>query len=106
MKLTTWERLISECMVVYGETFRDVVASTMTHAEMQKEFDDGYGSSEGRPFTLWTKNRVYFPAIYNALEWVASAPRNPCDEKTSHIGGRTDINDHPPALPRMRHPGV
>ena len=38
-------------------------------------------------FTLWTKHRVYFPAVYDAGLWVDSVPRNPCQEATRHIGG-------------------
>jgi hypothetical protein len=51
------------------------------------DFDPGYGSTEGPSFTLWTAKRVYLPACYDGSEWVASVPRNPCDEATEHVGG-------------------
>lgn len=51
------------------------------------DFDSGYGGVEGFSFTAWTKDRIYFPAQYDGSEWIASVPRNPCDEVTYHIGG-------------------
>lgn len=51
-------------------------------------FHCGYGHSEGPRFTAWTVNRVYFPVVYDGSEWVASVPRNPCDEVTEHVGGQ------------------
>lgn len=48
-------------------------------------FDNGYGGTEGRTFTVWTHTRVYFPTEYNGAEGVASVPRNPCDEPTRHV---------------------
>lgn len=50
-------------------------------------FDDGFGGTEGMPFTAWTEQRVYFPACYDGAEWIESVPRSPCDEATKHIGG-------------------
>jgi len=38
-------------------------------------------------FTVWTKNRVYFPATYDSSEWTASAPRHPNGEVTKRVGG-------------------
>jgi hypothetical protein len=51
------------------------------------EFDDGYGGTEGPYFTMWTKDRVYFPSCYDGAEWISSVPRNPAGESTEHIGG-------------------
>ena len=44
---------------------------------------------DGKPFTAWTERRVYFPAMYDGSVWVASAPRNPCDEAhdSAFVGG-------------------
>jgi hypothetical protein len=64
-----------------------VIAHTLTEDELHRQFDAGYGGSEGRPFTLWTTNRVYFPGVYDGAEWVASVPRNPNGEATRHVGG-------------------
>ena len=46
----------------------------------------GYGDPEGCSFTVWTKDRVYFPAWYDSSEWITSVPRDPCDEATAHVG--------------------
>lgn len=37
-------------------------------------------------FTAWSDNFVYFPAMYDGRYWVASVPRNPCDEKVEPVG--------------------
>ena len=84
---TNWKNLIQEEMEYYNETFDDVVSSTLTDKELLIEFYDGYGSSEGVPFTLWTKNRVYFPVVYDGAEWAKSVSRNPDGNPTSHFGG-------------------
>jgi hypothetical protein len=74
-------------MCAQGETWDDVVSSTLTIEDLDREFDDDFGSKEGVPFTVWTRGRVYFPAVYDGAEWVESVPRDPCEEKTEHVGG-------------------
>jgi hypothetical protein len=59
----------------------------MTDEEMNKEFDSGYGGTKGVPFTVWTKNTVYFPICYDGAEWVGSVSRNPDGKSTEHQGG-------------------
>ncbi len=86
--LTTWRKAISEAMVGHGETIEDIIHCTLSPEELDVEFDDGYGGSEGKPFTAWTKSRVYFPVVYDGAEWAASVPRDPCDESVEHIGGQ------------------
>lgn len=87
MDTTTWRIEIEVALKRNEETWADVVGSTLTADEMSVQFNTGYGNSEGAPFTLWTHNRVYFPAVYNGDEWVESVPRHPCDEETVHVGG-------------------
>lgn len=86
--MTSWKQLIQEAMSENGETFSDTVACTLSDEELVTKFDDGYGTSEGRPFTLWTKKNVYFPVVYDGLEWVGFAPRNPVDKPMHHWGGQ------------------
>lgn len=84
--MATWRKLISEHMDWHAEDFSDVVSCTLSDEELDKEFDEDYGGPEGKPFTLWTKNRVYFPVTYDGAEWVRSAPRNPSKESVEHVG--------------------
>lgn len=63
------------------------MVTTLTEEELNKEFDDGSGLPEGEPFTAWGEKYVYFPVVHDGIEWIGSAPRNPCDEKCSHFGG-------------------
>ena len=83
---TSWgqllRRICSEIGVDFGE-----VTSTLTNEEMNRQFDGGYGGSEGTPFTAWSRDWVFFPVVYDGSEWVGYAPRNPCDIKTKHQGG-------------------
>jgi len=84
--MNTWRELITVEMEERGEAWGDVVGVACSEGELDRQFDSGYGGSEGAPFTLWTMDRVYFPAVYDGLEWVASVPRNPCDEEMEHVG--------------------
>jgi hypothetical protein len=85
--MATWRELIGKEMTVRGEMWDDVLGCTLSEEELGTEFDGDYGCSEGKPFTLWTSRRVYFPAVYDGSEWVASVPRDPCSEAVSHVGG-------------------
>ena len=86
--MTNWKELIQEEMKNHNETFEDVVECTLTEEGLQLSFNDGFGGSEGTPFTLWTTHRVYFPVVYDGAEWVGSVSRNPDGKPTSHLGGQ------------------
>jgi len=84
--MTTWRELIYEEMKNQNESWADVVSHT--EFDLDRKFYGGYGISEGEPFTLWTKKRVYFPVVYDGMEWVSSVPRSPrSKEVTRHVGG-------------------
>lgn len=85
--MTTWRELITEEMRGHNESWENVVSCTLTDEGLNKKFDDDYGLSKGVPFTLWTKKRVYFPAVYDGSEWVASVSRDPDGKPTFHVGG-------------------
>jgi len=82
--ITTWRKEIAD--VAKGD---ELIACTLSDEELDMEFDAGYGVSEGRPFTAWSSEWVYLPAVYDGAEWVERVPRNPAmDKTTSHIGGQ------------------
>jgi hypothetical protein len=83
---TTWRKLLVNTLEETKESFANIESSTLTEAELDTEFDNGSGLSEGSPFTVWTKNYVYFPAVYDGAEWVARVPRNPNGYATYHVG--------------------
>lgn len=88
MCLATWREMLADSFKDNGEAFpEDVVSLTLTDEQLDAEFDDGYGGSEGAPFTVWTEKRVYFPVVYDGSEWVGSVPRNPNGEASYHHGG-------------------
>lgn len=83
--MANWKEFLEEEFLERGDDFNKMI-TTLTDEELTKDFDCGYGGSEGVPFTAWGENYVYFPVVYDGLEWVGSAPRNPNNEITSHIG--------------------
>lgn len=86
MALTTWHKLLKEAFEESGDDFSKMV-TTLTDEQLNKEFDNGWGTSEGDPFTAWGDRYVYFPVVYDGAEWVGRAPRNPCNEQCTHAGG-------------------
>ena len=87
MSDVTWRKLIEEALRDAGDKWEDVVGHTFIGDSLDVKFHNGFGGSEGCPFTLWTAERVYFPVVYDGAEWVGSAPRNPCGEAMGHMGG-------------------
>jgi hypothetical protein len=85
--MTTWRTLIENAMKRNGEAFADAVFCTLKDNELDVLFDAGYGNYEGKAFTLWTRDSVYFPTTYDGKSTVASVPRNPCEIATLHVGG-------------------
>ena len=82
-----WDSLISVEMRVNNDSWDNVVSCTLTTEELLATFYDGYGHREGKPFTVRTKTRVYFPVSYDGAEWVGSVSRNPDEIPTEHLGG-------------------
>ena len=85
--MSNWKTMLTEELNNNGESWSDVEQNTMNEEEMCKEFDSGYGGVEGCPFTVWTKESVYFPVCYDGAEWVGRVSRNPDDKPTDHHGG-------------------
>ena len=87
MENKNWREDLTGALSLNGETWADVEAHTLTDEQLDARFDHGYGGTEGAPFTLWTKKRVYFPGQYDGAEWVASVARHPDGKPTDHVGG-------------------
>mgnify|MGYP003510497222 FL=1 len=85
---TTWRILLEEAIAeAEGLTLSEAESCTLTDEELDVEFYAGFGSPNGERFTLWTKNKVYFPVCYDGAEYVGCASRNPDGKPTEHIGG-------------------
>jgi len=63
------------------------IAVPIDYPVFDREFDGGYGGSEGCSFTAWGGKYVYFPTVYDGAEWISFVPRNPCLQATRHVGG-------------------
>lgn len=83
--MANWYKMLKKQMESNGDDFSSRIC-TLTEEELKVEFDDGYGLPEGEPFTAWGDNMVYFPICYKGVEWVGSAPRNPCNIAMGHQG--------------------
>ena len=81
-----WKSLIIKAMTVHDDSWDNVVSCTLTEEELCEQFNEGYGAPEGKPFTVWTEARVYFPAVYDGREWVESVSRNPNGNPKYHVG--------------------
>lgn len=85
--MNTWKKMITEIAKSKGEEFESLLLE-IDAGEIDREFDDGYGGTEGAPFTAWGKDWVYFPICYDGAEWVGCAPRGPMSGfKMQHQGG-------------------
>jgi len=86
--MASWRSLITAALVEQGETWADVEYNTLSDRGLDREFDDELERRAGEPFTMWTKERVYFPIIRSGdgFTRVGSVPRHPNYEPTSHIG--------------------
>ena len=87
MKMNNWKTMLDGALKKNGESWDDVEANTLTEEEMAENFDAGYGGTEGRPFTVWTNNSVFFPICYDGKEWVGRVSRHPDGKPTGHQGG-------------------
>ncbi|MCP9270475.1 hypothetical protein M5U04_20995 [Xenorhabdus sp. XENO-1] len=85
--MATWRELLEQEMKDHCDDISLIEFSTLTDEQMDIEFDNGYGAEQGIPFTVWTRERVYFPCCYDGSEWVGSVSRHPDENPTEHIGG-------------------
>ena len=85
--MANWREMITDEMKDRGDGWENQQGIAPGDDVLDLEFYDGFGCSEGPSFTLWTKDRVYFPVVYDGSEWVGSVARNPCDEASGHHGG-------------------
>ena len=82
----SWREMIADQMGKYGESMKDVVASSGRGEDwMDQRFNITYGGPNGAQFTMWTEERVYVPMQYDGQDQCISVPRNPDGEATAHI---------------------
>jgi hypothetical protein len=88
-KMANWKEWIGKEMEENGDSWEEVVSSTLSDEELIEEFHAPvFCSNEGgKTFTVWTKNRVYFPVNYDCFQSVGSVARFPDGVPTDFIGG-------------------
>lgn len=84
--MESWGEMLKEAFIETGDNF-DNMKTTLSDEDLDVKFNTGYGGSEGKSFTAWGDNYVYFPVVYDGSEWVGFAPRFICDIATPHWGG-------------------
>ena len=89
---TTWRKEITEEMATHGDNLNNLehwATDGLTLVRLlDQPFDNSHGLTEGRPFTLWTNKRVYFPISYEGQESCTSVSRHPDGKPTRHIGAQ------------------
>ena len=87
MAITTWRKEITAEMEQQDESWDDVEdqkGSAVGWLDLEFDNTDGFVAPV---FTVWTKKRVYSPAMdfdeYST--WCTSVPRNPCDETSDYM---------------------
>lgn len=84
--MKNWKILLQEACEKTGDDYSSLITTLSVH-DLNLMFDNNkYGEIKGNPFTAWSNKYVYFPVVYDGLEWVGYAPRNPCDISTKHQG--------------------
>lgn len=87
---SSWYKMLKQEMEERGDNFFKRVC-TLNEKELKVNFHEGYGRENGKPFTAWGENYVYFPICYDGAEWVGYAPRNPTEHALKnpmrHQGG-------------------
>lgn len=66
-------------LALRNETWADVVATTLTEAQLNGTRGDLPADlqSQGSKFAVWTSRFVYVPLCDGSVEWLISVPRNP-----------------------------
>jgi len=82
-----WRKEITDTMNSNNDSWENVDECTLSEEELDREFDPDYGGTEGEPFTVWTKDYIYFPVCYDGSEWATSISRHPNGKATGHVGG-------------------
>jgi len=79
----TWHSKISEEMAIWGDSWDNLVAQVPSESAWLHVESTEFMS---QTFTIWTRDRVYFPAEYDMIaEFARSVARNPDGEPTPHI---------------------
>lgn len=73
----SWDNVISTVVELSCPYEDKIVTSEFTDEILDREFYHGHGGGNCHYFSMWTKTRVYYPAEYDGLIWVASRSRNP-----------------------------
>ena len=89
----TWRENITKEMSRNGEAWDDAVS--VSWDKSADEFLVNQGESVTldsnvfwrAKFTIWTKKRVYFPAVYEDHQWTESVSRDPDGVATGPVGG-------------------
>lgn len=83
----SWRELIEEALGETGETWADIVATTLSEQELDDRFYNSYSECGGVPFFAWSKAYVYFSHEYDGFLEVKWVPRHPGGRMAlEHIG--------------------
>lgn len=78
--MANWRTMLNKHLERLGIMDQPII---VCDGDFDREFYDGYGGSEGDPFTVWTEDYVFFPTVYDRAEWISYVRRNPCLKVTT-----------------------
>lgn len=90
--MTTWKELLDNALHQCDSI--ESLELSPSDIDLDREFSDGLGGSEGVPFLAWSKNWVYFTHVYDGAECIYSVPRNVLPNGPRVHVGYLDDEDH------------
>ena len=86
VEMMSWKEAIEIEMEVHADSWENGESVVVRDGgDIETRFDSSEGKTEGKPFCVWTRDRVYFPLTYNGMEAVGSVSRNPDQRPVVHL---------------------
>jgi hypothetical protein len=76
MVMATWRQMLEYAVSATKDSI-DKLTFEPADIDLDREFDDGFGSEEGVPFRAYSRKWIYFVTEYDGAEYVRYMPRNP-----------------------------
>lgn len=71
-----WREELQKHFKITGDSFDNIIIN-ISDEELDREFNGGYGSSEGTSFQAWSDHYTYFNYEYDGSDFILRVPRHP-----------------------------
>ncbi len=75
--MANWMEMLEAEVLKNKDNINNMVC-TIHPEDLRKEFEDGFGLGNGKPFTAWSERFVYSSDHYDGAACVVSAKCRPC----------------------------